>query len=546
MKKNNHNHYLLKSVFAFTAVTFVLTGCASGSNSLGNAQAEPNEQEKGGDLTYALASIPSNLDPARSGWAVETRVYKQIFEGLVTKLPDNTIVPELATDWSISDDGKTYTFELREDVTFHDGTPFNAEAVQYSFDRILDPDTQAGNAYSRLQPYESSTIIDDHTIELHLSTPSVPFLDNLTQANLTIVSPTAAEEYGDQFGQHPVGTGPFEFISLQENADIKLKRYEDYDWGSEKYENKGPAYLDSLTFNIITEESTRIGSLQSSQVLAAEAIPPQNIETFELDDSLELLSQNIEGLPYTLFINPEHEPWGELEARQALQYGIDVDHIVNTLYFGTYDRAWSAITPGLLGYDESLEGAIEPVVEEAKQLLEDIGWETGDDGIRVRDGERLTLKYVDITPNREKRNDIAIMIQQQLKELGIDVEIELTKDVATTIHTNGDYDLYGNSQVNGDPNALIQFYHSPSEGARDTLSKLNDPEVDEWLQAAVTEEDEEKRANLYKNVQQYIHDEAIILPIYVPNYTVGTQKSVHDISFDYLGYPQFNDAYVQP
>ncbi|AST96118.1 ABC transporter substrate-binding protein [Shouchella clausii] len=526
------------------ALAIIISGCSSSSGSSASPDRTPTE-EKAGDLTYALATNPSTLDPGRSGWAVESRVYNQIFEGLLTRLPDGSIAPQLATDWDISDDGKTYTFHLRDDVTFHDGTPFDAEAVQYSFDRILDPATQAGNALSALHPYESAEVIDAHTIKLHLATPSASFLTNLTQTQLSIVSPTAAEEHGSQFGQNPVGTGPFEFVSWQENSEIQLKRYDDYNWGSAQSENKGPAFLDTLTFKIITEEATRVGSLQSSQVLAAETIPPQNIEAFESDPSLKLLSQNTEGLPYTLFINSEHEPWGELEARQALQYGIDVQQIVDTLYFGTYDRAWSSITPGLLGYDESLEHSFEPDKEKAEQLLEDIGWKKGTDGIRERDGERLTLNYVDSTPNREKRNDIAVIVQQQLKEIGIDVIIELTKDISTTIHENGDYDLYGNSQVNGDPNALRQFYRTPDEGARKTLSRLNDPKLDELLEQGTIELDEEKRIAIYKEIQQYIHQQAIIIPIYVFPYTVGTQESVQGITFDYLGYPFFNDTYVR-
>lgn len=133
--------------------------------------AQGNSQQ-GGELTFALATSPDTLDPHRSGLAVSVRVIRTIYDSLVVQLPDNTIKPWLAKEWTISEDGLDYTFELREDVVFQDGTPFNAEAVKYNFDRILDPATKAANAAALLQPYESSEVIDEYTVKIHLSTPS--------------------------------------------------------------------------------------------------------------------------------------------------------------------------------------------------------------------------------------------------------------------------------------------------------------------------------------------------------------------------------------
>ncbi|WP_270165366.1 ABC transporter substrate-binding protein [Paenibacillus sp. SYP-B4298] len=523
-------------------------GAAQGSRSGGVAakeEAVASVEEKGGDLIYGLATSPDTLDPARSGLAVAIRVYRTLYDNLVVRTEDGTIKPWLATEWTESPDHLSYTFKLRQGVTFHDGTPFNAEAVKYSLDRILDPNTKASNAAAQIVPYASSEIIDEHTIKLHLSRPSRAFLGNLSQAALSIVSPAAAEQHGEQFGKHPVGTGPFKFVKWEENAELRVERNPDYNWAPETVENPSAPYLNSITFKIVPEEATRIGSLQSGQVTAVETVPPQNVLSLQSDDKFQLLKVNSPGLPYTLFINQNKAPWNEQKARQALQLGIDVGSIVKTLYLGTYEQAWSALTPTIFGYDASLENVVKPDPVKAGHLLDELGWVKGEDGIREKAGQKLTLHYVDGSPNREKRNDIAVMVQQQLKQIGIQVNVEITKDVVTVVLTNGDYDVYGNSQVNGDPNALVSFYRTPASGARETLSKLSSAEVDEWLDQAAVEFDDARRAELYKKVQQYIHDQAIIIPVYIFPYTVGASSSLQGLKFDYLSYPIFNDAYIQ-
>lgn len=534
------------------AVIMFISACAgtggSGNQSVSSTSsvnaAGSGPAASGGEISFALATSPDTLDPHRSGLAVAVRVFRTIYDNLVVQLPDNTIKPWLATEWSISPDGKSYTFKLRKDVKFQDGTPFNAEAVKYSYDRILDPATKAANASALLKPYKSSEVIDEYTIKLNLESPSVAFLGNLSQAMLGIVSPTAAKKYGDQFGKNPVGTGPFKFVKWDDNSEIKVERNPDYNWAPALVENKGKAYLDAISFKIIPEEATRLGSVQSGQVTAAETVPPQNIVALKNDAKLQLLQVNTSGLPYTLFFNQSRAPWNDVKARQAVQSAIDVDAIVKTLYLGTYQRAWSPLTPSIFGYDASLENKIKPDLDKANRLFDELGWVKGADGIREKDGKKLTLHYVDGSPNREKRNDIAAIIQQQLKKVGVSVEVEITKDVQSVIYTAQAYDLYGNSQVNSDPVALNSFYHTTAPNARPSLSHLSDPALDKLLEQGVVEADETKRKDIYKNVQRYIIDNAVIIPVYIFPYTVAASKSVSGIKFDSLGYPLFNDASI--
>ena len=541
--------YGSKYIAVLAILLLIVSGCSQGAPSNDNGQQSGGQSSaepiSGGELTYALATSPDTLDPHRSSRAVAVRAFRSMFDSLVVQEANNSIQPWLATKWTVSDDGKSYTFDLREDVTFHDGTPFNAEAVKYNFDRIINPETKAVNSVGLLRPYESAEVLDEYTVKLNLTTPSASFLSNLSQAMLGIVSPTAAEKFGEQFGKNPVGTGPFKFVSWTENADIQVERNNDYNWAPSYVENKGQSYIDKLTFKIIPEEATRVGSVQSGQVLAAETVPPQNIVALENDPNTQLLKVNTLGLPYTLFFNQRREPWNDVNVRKAITLAVDVDAIVKTLYMGTYERSWSPLTPGVLGYDESLENSWQRDLNAANKLLDEAGYVVGADGIREKDGKKLTLNYVDASPNREKRNDIAIIAQQQLKEIGVAVEINVTPDYMTVIYENSDYDLYGNSQVNSDPNSLRDIYHTPSETrVLESLVGGYDPKLDELLEQGTVELDPAKREAIYKEAQRIVIDQAMIIPIYVFPYTVAASKRVNGIVFDTLGYPLFNDVSI--
>lgn len=530
------------------ALLMVLAGCSAGKKTEGTSSAAAASSgngssavpSTGGDLTYALATSPDSLDPSGSGYAVSHRVFRNIFDSLVSQLPDGTFKPWLAESWTKSDDGKVYTFKLRQNVKFQDGTALNAAAVKANFDHVQG---SAKQARSLLGPYVSSEVVDEFTIKVILSEPFEPLLSGLSSAFLGISSPKALQQYGEQYGKHPVGTGPFKFVKWSENDEIVLENNPDYNWGPPTAENKGASHLERLIFKIVPEEATRIGSVQSGQVLAAETVPPQNILTIKNDPNIKLEQAITNGTTFSLYFNTRSVPWNDLKVREAVRYAVDVDTIVKTLYLGTYPRAWSSLTPGVLGYDDSLENGVKADATAANQLLDELGWIKGADGIREKDGQRLTLRYIEPSPNREKRNDIAAIVQQQLKQAGVDVKLTITKDTATPI-TNGEYDLFGNSQVKADPDILRNLFRSDRVYAQGgtNWNQLSDPEVDKLLDQGYQESDPEKRKAIYKQIQQYIFKNVLNIPIYVFPYTVAHSSRVEGLKFDLLGYPQFYDV----
>jgi peptide/nickel transport system substrate-binding protein len=500
---------------------------------------EPGQSDgpvTGGEFTYALATKPTTLDPPRSGWVVEKRVLFALFERLFHWVEGGKLEPWLATEWNLDEDGKSYTLKLREGVSFHDGTPFNAEAVKYNIEHALDPATQA-TFVSSLKAYASADILDEHTIRLNLEAPSPVFLTNL--ASVFIISPTASEAAGDQFGLSPVGTGPFIFDSWDE--DIIVKRNPDYTWGPDAVSNHGPAYLDQITFKVVPEESTRIGSVQSEQINLAEAIPPQNYVELEGDPSVQVLKKAVEGLAYTLFFVVARAPYSELEVRQAIVAGVDVKAIIDTVYLGVYEQAFSPLTKGFPYYADSLDGINRYDPEKAKRLLDDAGWKVGADGIREKDGERLTLEYGEASPNREKRNDVAFLVQNQLKEIGVEVNIDITTDLTNRVLSGDYYDFWGNSMAQFEPVIGLEACY----GSSANFNGLGDARIDELLAQIKEEMDGDKRIKLLIELQERIIDQALIIPIYDFYYTVLAGQEVRDFKLFPLGFPNYLDVYLR-
>ncbi len=502
--------------------------------------------QPGGELVFAFdgaAITQFGLDPHKSAFAPHNRVFRSIFDSLVVAQPDHTVGPWLAESWSVSPDRRVYTFTLRSDVKFHDGTPFDAEAVRFNLDRIKDP-RNAFTSASDIGPYDHSEVVDPRTVRVVLSIPFEPFLINLSKSSLGIVSPTAATRYGDQFPVNPVGTGPFRFISLTPGTEIRLERNADYQWAPAGAAHTGQAYLDRLTFKNVPEEATRVAVLQSRQAQAADIIPPQNILGFRNDPAFQLIERELLNENYSLYLNITRPPWDDESLRQAFRLSLDLDAVVKTVYLGTFARAWSPISPSIFGYDPSLEGSWAPDPARAARLLDAAGWKLGEDGLRQKDGKPLTVVFIDTQGNREKRLDVITMLRQQLRKNGIALKID-TQPAGNYLQRvqQGEYDLTAGSLFAPDPDVLRRLF-SPADRALSAVAKVNDPEINAWVTAAAREPDLDKRRTLYRNVQHKVVDKVYAIPVYVLPYTIAAVREAHGIAIDTHGFPTFQDAWL--
>jgi len=223
-------------------------------------------EPKGGEITYGLTLIVSGVDP-HSGSSSELGIFlTSVYDPLVWRDQEGKFYPGLAKSWEISDDGLTYTFHLRDDVTFHDGEPFNAAAVKASFERIVDPELKSRKAVYMMGSYKETEIVDDYTVKIHFETPYAPFLDSVSQVYLAMASPKAMEEWGiDGYREHQVGTGPFMVEEYVPKDHIVLVKNPDYNWAPEIMRHQGPAYLDKITFRFYPDAATRAPALEAGE-----------------------------------------------------------------------------------------------------------------------------------------------------------------------------------------------------------------------------------------------------------------------------------------
>ncbi|NHN29153.1 ABC transporter substrate-binding protein [Paenibacillus agricola] len=539
-----------KFIIMLVGMALLFSACSNADTSKSNpvAGAEPGKVTPGGELVWALAGTVTNdsLDAHKAGFAPSTRVMRSLYDSLVVELPDHSIQPWLATSWEISEDKKSYTFKLRKDVKFHDGTPFNAEAVKFNFDRIKDPATKSTISLNEIGPYTSTEVVDEFTARINFASPYAPFLVNAAKVDLGFVSPTAVKKFGDKYPQNPVGTGPFKLLKLTPSSQVELEKNPDYNWGPANAKHQGPAYLDKITIKYVDEESTRVSVLQSKQAQLADIIPPQNLVALKADKNFKVLETELIQANHQIYFNQTREPWSNLKFREAFRSALDLDSAIKTIYLGTSKQAWSPLSPQTYSYDASLEKSWKYDLKSSNDALEELGWKKGTDGIRAKDGKRLTIEFLDTQGNREKRLDLISMLTQQLKLAGIELKlVSLPSGTMSERTLKNDYDILAGSQFSGDPNVLRQLYSTKGPSGKNNATRSNDPELEQLLEDGLLEIDPQKRIEIYKKIQQHIIKNVYSIPTYVFQYSLATVKEVHGITFDSPAWPVFYEAWIE-
>jgi peptide/nickel transport system substrate-binding protein len=501
----------------------------------------------GGDLTIAFDGTTGTsfiLDPHNCRFAPQARILRSVFDNLVVLREDQTVAPWLATSWEISPDRRQYTFTLRQDVVFHDGTKFDAAAVKANFDRILNP-ANALLSLPQIGTYTGATVLAPYQVRLEFSAPFEPFLRNLSATSLAIVSPAAAAKYGKVFGQNPVGTGPFKFVSLTPGEEIRLAKNPDYGWAPANAAHTGPAFIDTLTFTNVPEQLTRVAALQSGQVQGIDLVPSQNIAQIKADPEYRFLQKEMLDSNYAFALNVAKAPWDDFDIRNAVRLSLNIDAIVRIIYLGTIERAWSPLSPNMFGSaEQALQNGWKPDPAQAKSILDAKGWLPGNDGIRVKNGQRLTIRFLDTQGNREQRLDLIELARRQLQATGIELVIdEETTGTYIAKAAGNEFDAIAGAQYAADPDVL-RYSYVPQFRAKFEGTKTNDPELNQLLIGAAAEADPAQRAKRYQQAQQLIVDKIYAIPIYILRYNVALASAVQGVALDTHGFPLYHAAAI--
>ncbi|MCW2943240.1 MAG: putative transporter dipeptide/oligopeptide binding protein [Actinomycetia bacterium] len=508
----------------------------------------------GGTLTYAVNTEPTTcLDPHQSPADVAGLFTRPALDSLVALAADGTIHPWLATSWTVSKDLQTYTFTLRTDVRFSDGTAFDANAVKANLDHIAAPATKSQLAVGVLGPYTGTTVVNDHTAEVHFARPYSAFLAGLATAYFGIESPASLKQpEATLCSTKVIGSGPFIIDSYGVGQGISFHRNPAYHWGPQTAAHTGPAHLEKLTIKLVQEDSVRLGGLESGQFDAIASVPPVSVATVKANPQLNVLTRQAPGGNYNYYPNTTRGPFADVRVRKAFRDGIDFKTIIDRLYFGVFQPAKGALSPATTGYDHTVETQWSYNQAEANQLLDQAGYTTKDAaGYRTRNGQRLTVTWNFFKAGaREQRDTLATQIQAAAKQIGIDVEFGATGTVGQFLaaFVKGDYDLADTSWQREDADSLRTLFATGSIPTPAkfgiNVARYSNPEVDAWLEQALAVTDPAAKAALYAKVQQRVNDDAIVFPVYVFNYVLGEQRKVHGIGWEPQAYPLFYDAWL--
>jgi len=507
---------------------------------VGTAAAPP-----GGTLTLGLDQEPPTMDPEASPSAVTFQIIPDVTESLLYQGLDGKLVPWLATGYTVSSDGKSFTFQLRKDVKFSDGTPFNAEAVKWNFDRIVNPNFRAGSSMTGISGYASTTVVDEYTVRIDFKEPYAPFLGYTAAGYLAMVSPKATQAQGNDVNLKPVGSGHFVISEYVAKDHVTLTRNPNYNRRAPWSDHQGPAYLDRVVWKIIPEASTRVTTVQSgeTQMIYAIGVPAATLTRLKTDKTLRVESNPYPGAPEIWLLNTKLPPTNDVKVRQAINYAIDRAAFVDSLYKGLGTAACAPLTLQSLN-DLTLCKAYPYDPKKAAQLLDEDGWKMGPNNIRVKDGKPLTLEINSINYGSGNLPEVELL-QGELLAVGIDARL---KSQARPPWYEDNYHCATNGPVMilraVDMDALFPLFNSANIGNNFNWSCYSNPDVDRLLQQGRATSDPAKRRAIYDQIEHILVDQAVSAPLIDQLSVWVVRANASGTKYNYSAYPVLSDVKI--
>ncbi|MFW5688500.1 MAG: glutathione ABC transporter substrate-binding protein [Spirochaetota bacterium] len=465
--------------------------------SVGSLFATGTQEEASFDrdtLTIGMGAEPESLDPVNMTSAPAATVGEHVVERLIYMEEDGSLTPMLATSWDSNDAGTVWTFEIREGVEFHDGEPLNAEAVALNLRRFVDPEVGAAYAFL-LGTVEEIVAVDEYTLELRLAQPFAPILSHLSHSFVGIVSPAQLAELGPQDTfEIPIGTGPYEMVEWNRGESISLEVNDGY-WGDV------PA-IPNVNFTFIPESSALIVALETGTIDAMMRVPPQEVARLEADPDIEIVRESSVRTVYIGFNNVK-EPFDDARVRQALNYAVDKEAIVNGLFEG-FTVSDAPVVPAVFGHESV--GPYEYNPQRARELLAEAGYPNGFE---------MTIHHP--TGRYPLDSTVAEVVQDQLSAVGIDVTLE-TREWSSYLSFTGqppedaEYDAFmlgwGTVTLDSDYGLYALLHSDQWNPNGNNRGFYRNDEVDDLLDEARVTTDQSVREELYAEAMELIWNDA--------------------------------------
>ncbi|WP_159992437.1 ABC transporter substrate-binding protein [Roseomonas sp. 18066] len=498
------------------------------------AGAQPAPQP-GGVLRIAIDTDPQCLDPQQAGNNNSLNVGRQITDSLTDQRPDTgALVPWLAASWSVSADNLEFTFQLRDDASFSDGTPVDAAAVKANLEGIVKLGARASLGAGYLAGLREVRIPDSRTVTVAFAAPNIQFLQATSTMSLGLLAPaTLARSAEERCQGQLVGSGPFTVARFVHNQQVRLNRRDDYAWPSALARHQGRAHLEGIEYRVIPESGVRTGSLVSRQIDVNASVPPQD-ERLLLAQQLPVLARANPGLVYSFFPNEADPLLRDPLLRQAIVKAVNRAELQSII--SRFQAPASAVLAKTTPLYSDLSALLAHDPDGSRQLLEEAGWRPGQGGIRERDGQRLVIRlsYWQSTPFLE-------LVQQQLRAVGIDLQLNRTTiSQVTALRDSGSYQLQFFNLTRADPDILRAVFGS---SGRNVNNRAAAP-VDALLQASSAELDPTRRRDLVAQAERALIEAGHVIPLVELSTVIATGKNVHGLDYEASSRLQLYDTWL--